>query len=164
MRRAAWFPPARRCSRWRRRNSTDYLKWFSSQGAVESTWAPWELFMGPELPYAWRAGAVGGRHILQVTLFDEAGNIVSHFAEVSGAGYSLFGHTEVQIVSKLWRELRPGMTLLLQGGAPVCHYGICHGSLSALARITGADILYYAPASGSLSLRTYMGFQGFIPK
>jgi len=108
--------------------------------------------------------ASGGRHVLRATLIDKSGNIVSEFSELSGNAYGLFGHTEVQVAQKLWRVLGPGDTVLLQGAYPVCSYGLCHTSLSSLARITGADVLYYAPASGGFSLRTYMGFRGFTPK
>jgi hypothetical protein len=105
-----------------------------------------------------------GRHVMRVTLVGREGQILRDYWEVSGDLPGFLGHTEPQSIIKLYPELEPGQTLILQGQSPVCSYGVCQEFLSGTARDTGIDILYYADHGKYTTTRTYYGGEGFVPK
>jgi hypothetical protein len=110
------------------------------------------------------AEGVNVGHTLLVDVIDESGAVVRSLTIRSGR-YGVFGHTEVKAVRELWRTLKPGWTVLMQGQYPICRYGLCSAVLGAAARITGADIYYFNPTwLGGYSTRTYFGGVGLVLK
>lgn len=101
-----------------------------------------------------------GNHYLQVQVRSKSGRVIAEWFEASEAGSGLLGHTEAKALSRM--NLKPGQEVLFIGEYQPCNLtGGCNTLMSSVARETGADIVYFAPASRN-PVRYYQGGQGQV--
>ncbi|MEO8128239.1 MAG: RHS repeat-associated core domain-containing protein [Bryobacteraceae bacterium] len=122
---------------------------------------------GPPVGVAFRTleeASGTGNHYLQVSVRSKSGKVIGEWFEASETGSELLGHTEAKALSRM--NLKPGQEVLFIGEFQPCNLtGGCNALMSRVARETGADIVYFAPASRS-PVRFYLGGAGqiFAPK